>query len=129
MKATNLLFLFPPSTHIHALIKKSGETEIMIWLAALGGAGPLGSSVGTFASGGVTWTLYSGNNGANDVYSFVASSEVTNLSADILPFLKHLVDAGYISDSLYLIAVQAGTEPFTGSNAVLKTSSYSVSVN
>lgn len=104
------------------------EVEIMIWLGALGGAGPLGSSVGTFEQAGTSWTLYSGSNGSNQVYSFVAANSVTSISSDLLPFLKHLTSNGYLSSSQYLRAVQAGTEPFVGSNAKLTTTDYSVSV-
>lgn len=107
----------------------SYENEVMVWLAALGGAGPLGSKVSTFSSAGVTWSLYVGSNGSNNVYSYVAESTVQSLSGDILPFLQNLVDQGYFSSSQYLRAVQAGTETFTGSNAVFTTSSYTVSVS
>lgn len=44
----------------------SAEYEIMIWLAALGGAGPIssaGSPVATPTIAGVSWSLYSGYNG------------------------------------------------------------------
>nr|AGC24033.1 xyloglucanase B [Rhizomucor miehei] len=105
------------------------EIEIMVWLAAIGGAGPIGDSVGTFSYGGYTWNLHKGNNGSNDVYSFVATEQIKSIKSDLLPFFKHLIDSGYISSSQYLRAVQAGTEPFLGSNAKLVTSSYSVSVN
>ena len=47
-------------------------------------------------------------------------------------FFKYLV-ANYASNgftsSLYLQTVQAGTEVFTGSNAKLATSAYSVAIN
>nr|AGC24032.1 xyloglucanase A [Rhizomucor miehei] len=105
------------------------EIEIMVWLGALGGAGPLGSAVGTFEQAGTTWTLYSGSNGSNAVYSFVAADSLTSISSDLLPFLKYLTSNGYISSSQYLRAVQAGTEPFVGTNAKLTTTAYSVSVN
>ena len=55
----------------------SDEYEIMIWLTALGGAGPIsstGSPIATPTIDGVGWKLYSGPNGDTTVYSFVASS-------------------------------------------------------
>ncbi|KAL4993823.1 xyloglucan-specific endo-beta-1,4-glucanase A [Aspergillus recurvatus] len=108
------------------------EYEIMIWLAALGGAGPIsstGSSIATVTLGGVTWNLYSGPNGSMQVYSFVASSITESFSADLMDFINYLVENKGLSTSQYLTHVQAGTEPFTGSDATLTISSYSVSVS
>ncbi|KAI9251755.1 cell 12A endoglucanase [Phascolomyces articulosus] len=105
------------------------EYEIMIWLAAIGDAGPLGSQVGSFSYGGIDWSLYQGSNGVQTVYSYIAGSQVESLNSDALPFLKHLVDSGYFSDSQYLRSVQAGTEPFLGTDAVLETSLYTVQIN
>ncbi|KAI9285266.1 endoglucanase A precursor [Umbelopsis sp. AD052] len=110
----------------------SSQYEIMIWLAALGGAGPIsstGSPIYTFTNAGVTWNLYSGPNGSTTVYSFVASSTVNSLSTDVLAFFTFLESKSLISSSQYLTNVQAGTEPFTGSNAVLSVSAYSAVVN
>lgn len=104
----------------------------MIWLAALGGSFPI-SSTGTtpIASptiGGVSWNLYSGPNGATTVYSFVAATEQTDFSGDINDFLAYLQENQGLSSSQYLLSIQAGTEPFTGKDAELKTTAYSVSV-
>lgn len=77
---------------------------------------------------GVDWNLYKGPNGQMTVYSFLASSSVNNFSGDMKEFFDFLVsDQGY-DDSQYLISAGAGTEPFTGSNAVFTTSAYSISV-
>lgn len=116
------------------LAPTSGGTnsyEIMVWLAAMGGAGPIsanGSAVGTMTIAGTSWSLYSGTNGATKVYSFVASSEVTSFDGDLNDFFKYLVENEGVSDSLYVTQVQAGTEPFTGTNAVFTTTAYTVSV-
>ncbi|KAI7860483.1 family 12 glycoside hydrolase [Circinella umbellata] len=104
------------------------EFEIMIWLAAIGGAGPLGNQVGTFDYGGTSWKLYEGSNGSQTVYSFIAGNTIEKLSSDALPFLQHLVKSGYIAGSQYLRDIQAGTEPFIGSNAVFETTAYTVTV-
>lgn len=101
-------------------------------LAALGGAGPIsstGSPIQTFTADGATWKLYSGPNGSTTVYSFVAESTVNNLSGDLMTFIKFLESKSLISSSQYLTVVQAGTEPFTGSNARLKVTKYSATVN
>ncbi|KAL9058545.1 MAG: hypothetical protein Q9162_001700 [Coniocarpon cinnabarinum] len=111
----------------------ANENEIMVWLAAFGGAGPIGggSSVASFTNGGVTFNLYKGENTAtnNMVYSFVATSPAENFTGDLNAFLKFLTSGQGLSGSQYLKSLQAGTEPFTGSNVELQTSSYSVTLN
>ena len=109
----------------------SNEYEIMVWLAALGGAGPIsstGSTIATPTINGITWNLYSGPNGDTTVYSFVAQSTTESFSGDLMDFFTYLIDNEGVSDSLYLTTVEAGTEPFTGSDAKLTVSSYSVSI-
>lgn len=107
------------------------EYEIMIWLAALGGAGPIsstGKSVASTTIGDVSWDLWSGKNGNMQVYSFVASSPTKSFSGNLMEFFQYLEKNQGLQSSLYLTDVQAGTEPFTGSQADFTTSSYSVSV-
>lgn len=109
----------------------SNEYEIMIWLAALGGAGPIsstGSTIATPTIAGTSWKLYSGPNGDTTVYSFVASSEVTSFSGDLKDFFTYLVDSEGFSSSQYLTSIGAGTEPFTGSDAKLTTTQFSCAV-
>lgn len=109
----------------------SDEYEIMVWLAALGGAGPIsesGSAIATPTIGDVSWSLYSGPNGDTTVYSFVASSEQTDFSGNLIDFFDYLEEYEGLSSSQYLLSIQAGTEAFTGSDAELDTSAYSVSV-
>lgn len=94
----------------------SNEYEIMIWLAALGGAGPIsstGSAVATVTLAGNSFKLYKGPNGSTTVFSFVAVSEVTSFSGDIKTFLQYLITNQGLSSSQYLTSVGAGTEPFT----------------
>ncbi|KAI0200652.1 family 12 glycosyl hydrolase [Astrocystis sublimbata] len=110
----------------------SSEYEVMIWLAALGGAGPIsssGSPVATPNIAGVSWKLYDGWNGNMHVFSFVASSQVTSFSGDLKAFLSYLTSNHGLSANQYVTSIGAGTEPFVGSNAVLTTTAYSVSVN
>jgi len=107
------------------------EYEIMIWLAALGGAGPIsatGSPVATTTIAGTSWKLYKGLNGAMTVFSFVASSQVSNFSGDLMTFIKYLETSQGLPSSQYLKSIGAGTEPFTGTNAVFKVSTYKTTV-
>ncbi|ROV90154.1 hypothetical protein VSDG_08790 [Cytospora chrysosperma] len=109
----------------------TSEYEIMIWLAALGGAGPIsstGSPIATPSIDGVTWNLYYGYNGAMQVYSFVASSEVTSFSGDLMDFFTYLINTYGLPTTQYLQSVGAGTEVFTGSDAVLSVTGYSLSM-
>ena len=109
----------------------SANYEVMVWLAALGGAGPIsstGSPIATPNIGGTTFKLYKGPNGSTTVFSFVASSEITNFSGDLMNFFNYLVTSQGVSSSQYLQSIGAGTEPFTGSNAVLTTTKYSAQV-
>ena len=108
------------------------EYEIMVWLAALGGAGPISSTGKAIASttiGGISWELWSGKNGNMQVYSFVASSSTQTFSGDLIDFFAYLEQSQGLQSSLYLTDVQAGTEPFTGTNGKFTTTSYSVSVS
>jgi xyloglucan-specific endo-beta-1,4-glucanase len=110
----------------------SNEYEIMIWLAALGGAGPIsstGSPVATPTISGVSFKLYKGANGSTTVYSFVAASETTSFSGDLLAFYTYLESSFSFPSSQYLLSIGAGTEPFTGSGAVFSTSAYKCVVN
>lgn len=103
----------------------------MIWLAAYGGAGPIsstGSAVATVTIGSASYKLYYGLNGSTKVFSFVATSTITSYSGDLKAFFTYLVNSQGVPSSYYITSLQAGTEPFTGSNVVLTTSAYSISV-
>jgi len=110
----------------------SSEYEIMIWLAALGGAGPIsatGSAIAAPTIGGITWNLFYGLNGSMKVFSFVAQSQVTSFNSNLKLFLTYLVGNNGFSTSQYMTSIGAGTEPFTGTNAVLTVTAYSVSID
>lgn len=103
----------------------------MVWLAAIGGAGPIsstGSPVATPSIADTTWSLYEGTNGDTTVYSFVANSEVEDFDGDLNDFFTYLVDKEGVDDSLYITKLQAGTEPFTGNDAVFTTTEYTITV-
>lgn len=110
----------------------SHEYEFMIWLAALGGAGPIsstGSPIATVQLSGVSWKLYSGPNGNMKVFSFVAESLQESFKGDLTDFTSYLIANQGVSGNQLLQGVGAGTEPFLGNNAVFTTSKYSVSIN
>ncbi|RYN24842.1 hypothetical protein AA0112_g8825 [Alternaria arborescens] len=125
-------------TFLGASASDANLFEIMVWLGVFGGVSPLSSNgypftpIATVTVGGTIFDLAYGLNGSVKVYSFVArGAAATNFSADLNLFFKYLL-ANYgnkgFTNSLYLQTVQAGTEVFTGSNAKLTTSAYSISI-
>ncbi|KAF1777860.1 Concanavalin A-like lectin/glucanase domain [Phytophthora cactorum] len=97
----------------------SNEYEIMIWLAAYGGAGPIsstGKAIATVTIGSNSFKLYKGPNGST-------TKTITNFSADLLDFFTYLVKYQAFPSIQFLITLEAGTEPFTGSNAKMTVSS------
>ncbi|CAZ84847.1 unnamed protein product [Tuber melanosporum] len=108
------------------------EYEVMIWLAAYGGAGPISSTGSPIAAptiAGYRWKLYDGYNSNMHVYSFVAvDSPITRFSCDVKLFLAYLADNYALPTSQYLNKFQAGTEPTSGSNAKFTVSEFSAVV-
>lgn len=93
------------------------QYEIMVWLAALGGAGPIsetGSPIATPTINGATWRLYRGPNGSTTVFSFVADTTIVNWNGDMKKFLDYLTANNGVSTTSVVTHLQAGTEPFTG---------------
>ncbi|MCJ1232538.1 hypothetical protein MMC14_000491 [Varicellaria rhodocarpa] len=111
----------------------SASYEVMIWLGALGGAGPIsstGNPIATPTVGSTTFNLYSGPNGAMTVYSFVAINKgTTSFTGDLLSFYTYLETHFKVPSTMYLQSIGAGTEPFTGSGAKFTTSKYSITVS
>lgn len=115
----------------------SHKFEVMIWLGLLGDAGPISTSypwqpIASTTIGGVAFDLAYGLNGAMKVYSFIATSHSeTDFSGDVLPFFQYLAQnegANGFTQDLVVQSVQAGTEPMTGSGAVLRTSAFMLQV-
>lgn len=95
----------------------SNEFEIMVWLSAIGGAGPIsttGSPIATATIAGSSFKLFSGPNGATTVYSFVAVDAVKSFDGDLMEFMTYLIEKQGFSSDQYLNTLQAGTEPFIG---------------
>ncbi|KAL8404610.1 hypothetical protein RB594_009457 [Gaeumannomyces avenae] len=109
------------------------EYEIMVWLGALGGAGPIsstGSPIATVNVGGTSWRLYKGAHSGMTVFSFVAASgNIMNYSGDLNGFVKYLTSSQGMPASQCLYSAGGGTEPFTGSNAKFTTTGYSLSIS
>jgi len=104
----------------------SSTYEVMIWLGNRG-AYPAGTQVATFSHGGITWKLYKGRVKTWTIFSYVASSEISDFNSDLKDFLTHLTSTQGVPSSQYLVQMQAGTEPFVGSATLI--SSFSASIN
>ncbi|WP_406196532.1 hypothetical protein OG331_15670 [Streptomyces sp. NBC_01017] len=87
------------------------DYEIMLWVNYNGAVGPLGTSQGNATLGGHTWTVYKGSNGANEVFSFLRTSDSTSGSVDIKPILSWIANTkGWMSSSETIGDVQFGYE-------------------
>ncbi|MHC3472865.1 GH12 family glycosyl hydrolase domain-containing protein [Streptomyces sp. 7R007] len=104
------------------------RTEIMVWFNHVGSVQPVGSQVGTATVAGRSWQVWSGNNGSNDVLSFVAPSAIAGWNFDVMDFVRQAVSRGLAQDTWYLTSVQAGFEPWQN-GAGLAVTSFSSAVN
>jgi len=84
--------------------------EIMLWVNKTGPVGPLGTSQGSVTLGGHSWTVYKGTNGANQVFSFIRTSNSTSGTVQILPILKWIKDAKGWFGNVTIGDVQFGYE-------------------
>jgi len=91
------------------------DSEIMIWLNRVGSIQPIGSFSTTVSIAGRNWDVWTGNNGGNNVVSYVANpTGVTSFNADLKLFM---VDSftrmgGFGNTSWYLTSAQMGFEPW-----------------
>lgn len=104
------------------------QLEIMIWLNRVGPIQPIGSQTGTADVGGQQWEVWTGNNGSNEVISFVAPSALSSYSFDVMNFVDEAIARGMATQDWYLTSIQAGFEPWEN-GAGLAVNSFSASVN
>ncbi len=106
------------------------DTEIMIWFNRQGSIQPIGSQTGTANIAGRSWNVWTGNNGGNNVVSYLFTGSVINsLSFDVMDFVRDTFTRGsqYGNINWYLTSVQAGFEPWIG-GVGLTVNSFSASV-
>ena len=110
-----------------------GGTELMIWLDYQNVSG-WKKDLGTVSLGGHTWELWTFTQGTGaDSWTYLAYmiqapmvTSVTDL--DLTAFIQDAVARGYVQNSLYLYAIQAGDEIRTG-GIPYNHNSFSVSIN
>lgn len=101
--------------------------EIMLWMNKQGAVGPIGSKQASATVGGHSWDVYKGSNGANDVFSFVRTSDTNAGSVDVLSVLNWIKARGWFGD-VTLGEVQFGFEITSSAGGLnFTTNSYSVS--
>lgn len=72
--------------------------EIMLWMNKYGPVGPLGAYETTATVGGHTWSIHRGSNGANQVYSFVRTSNTNAGTVDIRAVAQWIRARGWFGD-------------------------------
>jgi hypothetical protein len=103
--------------------------EMMIWINHAGGVEPFGSVVASNVSiGGRIWTIWEGRMSTWNTVSYVLNTGTTSVSnLDVDQLAADSVQRGYMTNSDYLIDVEAGTEIWNG-DVGFATNSYSVNV-
>ena len=72
----------------------------------LGNVHPIGESRGTVKVENRDWELFTGNNGAMKVFTFVAKKQIPDFDADILPFFDHITSKhNFPADKQHLISM------------------------
>lgn len=90
------------------------QMELMIWFNHTGNVQPVGGRVGTTSIGGRNWDVWQGNNGGNDVLSYVAQSTMSSWSFNVMDFVNDVDNRTRVDRSWYLTSIQAGFEPWSG---------------
>ncbi|GAA0556616.1 GH12 family glycosyl hydrolase domain-containing protein [Chitinophaga japonensis] len=115
------------------------DYEIMLWMNRAGGVKPIsynwdanGNPVPLFSNlslGGHTWNVYRGNNTANEVFSFVRTSNTNAGTVDIRAILNWIRNRGWMGN-ITVGKVQFGFEITSSSGGMdFICNSYSVSYN
>jgi hypothetical protein len=104
-----------------------GSDELMIWTNNHGQT-PAGSPMATVTIGGQTWTAWKGNGG---YMAFVASSNVTAGSLNLLAFLQWITAEGWVPANSTLNQVDYGVEicSTNGAPATFSFGDFSVNVS
>jgi xyloglucan-specific endo-beta-1,4-glucanase len=108
----------------------SPSDEIMVWVDRQNKEDPIGYEEGvqdTVTIGDAEWELYRGNNGGNEVYSYLRKPSAECATVDLKDFLDDLVARGWVDASKYLISIESGPEVVRGKGQLV-TETYSCDV-
>ncbi|MFF8017134.1 hypothetical protein [Streptomyces sp. NPDC007929] len=104
------------------------DYEIMLWVNKTGPVGPIGSSQGSVSLGGHSWNVFKGTNGANEVFTFIRTSNSSSGTVNILPILKWIKDTKKWMGNETIGDVQFGFEITSSSGGLdFRTNSLTVS--
>jgi cellulose 1,4-beta-cellobiosidase len=102
-------------------------TEVMIWLDSRGGVQPFGSQTATASIAGLNWNVWTGQQSAWKIISYVLNPGGTSFSnLNVLALIQDAISRGSINSSHYLIDAEAGFEIWQGGQG-LGTNSFSFS--
>lgn len=94
--------------------------EMMVWLQANGGAGPLGSYKRSLYIDNAWWNVYQGK-GSWNVVSFVRQGNVGGANLNLMDFARQAAVYNMLSWNDYFLNVDTGTEIFHGNGALQTT--------
>jgi cellulose 1,4-beta-cellobiosidase len=100
--------------------------ELMIWPDKQGSIQPAGSKMATVSLAGATWDVWYTTMGWKYI-AYVRTSTTKSVSFDLNTFIKDSVSRSYISNSWWLISVEAGFELWQNGTG-LKSESFAVTV-
>ena len=100
----------------------------MVWLYKTGDINPIGSRQNNLIIQGIEWSLWKGPHPVSGwpVHSFICTVNTKAITLDLTEFFQCLTSFG-LSNSVYLLGIEAGAEIFTGEGR-LDTTHYSVDI-
>jgi hypothetical protein len=101
--------------------------ELMIWLNKMGTIQPAGSKVATVSIAGASWDVWYTPMSWKYI-AYVRASPTTSMSFDLNAFIHDSVNRGYMSESWWLISVEAGFELWQNGTG-LQSTSFSVTIS
>ena len=102
-------------------------TEVMIWLNSRGGVQPFGSRTASASIAGLNWDVWTGQQSAWKIISYVLNPGGTSLgNLNVQALIQDAVSRGSIDSAHYLIDAEAGFEIWQGGQG-LGTNSFSFS--
>ncbi len=118
---------------------QSNANETMLWFNYTGAVGPISYTYGSNGAatpvftnvtvGGHTWNVYRGNNGGNNVYTFIRTTKTNSGTVDILAIQKWIESKGWFGN-ITQGNVDYGFEITSSSGGLnFTTNSYSVTFN
>lgn len=118
VKADIALDMFLDEDPVKAVNASAAGYEIMVWQAVWGGVWPIGYYTPTAGApehvlDGTTFQLFVGQNQQGQkqtVYSWVPTTNLDSISADLSELTRLITASGNISDSTYLGVIQFGSE-------------------